>query len=159
MDLGPCWIHTLARTRQRDRAAATGDGCSGPSDDPAAADRRLRPGRDGRSGLNDEDRGDSHDDGDGDYDSDGYGPGEGYYPEGGYEFASALAEASAWEYAEELTRADELPATKGPQKGSGLQLISGEFLINFLVPYAWCMAALITYVLACYHQDYLACRR
>ena len=92
------------------RAAATGDGCSGPRDDGGGG--QVAATGDGRSGLNGEDRGDSHDDDDDDgddgCDSDGYGPGEGYYPDGGYEFASALAEASAWEYAEELTRADEL---------------------------------------------------
>ena len=93
------------------RAAATGDGCSGPSDDGGGGQAAATG--DGCSGLNDEDRVDNHDDDDrddddDDYDSDGYGPGEGYYPDGGYEFASALAEASAWEYAEERTRADEL---------------------------------------------------
>jgi hypothetical protein len=91
------------------RAAATGDGCSGPRDDGGGGQAAATG--DGCSGLNGEDRGDSHDDDDDDddgCDSDGYGPGEGYYPDGGYEFASALAEASAWEYVEELTRADEL---------------------------------------------------
>ena len=88
------------------QAAATGDGCSGPSDGGCGG--RAAVTGDGHSGPNGEDHGDSHDDCDGDLDSDGYGPGEGYYPDGGYEFASALAEASAWEYAEELTRADEL---------------------------------------------------
>ena len=70
---------------RRIRAAATGDGCSGPNDE----DR-------------DDNHGDSDNDGD-DCDSDGYGPGEGYYPDGGYGYAGDLADVDAWEHAAELS--------------------------------------------------------
>ena len=77
-------VQATEDVERRIRAAATGDGCSGPNDE----DR-------------DDNHGDSDNDGD-DCDSDGYGPGEGYYPDGGYGHARDLADADAWEHAAEL---------------------------------------------------------
>jgi hypothetical protein len=87
-----------AELERRDRAAATGGGCSGPNDGGSGG--RAAATGDGCSGPNDEDRDDNHGDSDNDgddCDSDGYGPGEGYYPDGGYGYARDLADADAWE--------------------------------------------------------------
>jgi hypothetical protein len=93
-----------ADVERRIRAAATGDGCSGPKD--GGSDGRAAATGDGCSGPNDEDRDDNHGDNDNDgdgCDSDGYGPGEGYYPDGGYGYAEGLADVDAWEHAAELS--------------------------------------------------------
>ena len=75
-----------ADLERRDRAAATGDGCSGPSGD--GGDGRAAATGDGRSGPNDGGGGDG---GDGDDDDDGedydYSGGGGYCPDGGYGYA------------------------------------------------------------------------
>ena len=95
-----------AGLERRDRAAATGDGRSGPNDGGGGGRGRAAATGDGCSGPNDGDRDDNHGDSDNDgddCDSDGYGPGEGYYPDGGYGYARDLADADAWEHAAELS--------------------------------------------------------
>ena len=97
-------VQATADVERRIRAAATGDGCSGPND--GGSDGRAAATGDGCSGPNDEDRDDNHGDNDNDgdgCDSDGYGPGEGYYPDGGYGYAEGLADVDAWEHAAELS--------------------------------------------------------